>query len=289
MWTPRPRLARAILSRLLPLDVRHDVLQFLDDELETRTAVSPVRARLWYWAQVLSFSARFSGERLRGLRHAVSATDVKLALRMLVRYPGITLVSTVGMAVGIAIAAGVLSMLSAVTNPALPFDEGDRIVAILNHDTRQNQTLSQLAYDFPHWKAAARSVTDIGAYRRLQRNLIEQGRTPETLRVAEMSAAGFRLTGVQPLMGRTLRDEDERASAPRVIVISEALWRSSLEGDPDILGRSLQLGDTSYTVVGVMPEAFEFPIRDEVWIPWTIDHVPQKPGEGPGIAVFARI
>jgi putative ABC transport system permease protein len=289
MWTPRPRLARAILSRLLPRDVRYDVLQFLDEDLETRTAASPVRARLWYWSQVLAFGARFSGERLRGLRHAVSATDVKLAVRMLVRYPGITLVSTVGMAIGIAIAAGVLSMLAAITNPALPFDEGDRIVAIQNHDTRQNQSLSQMAYDFPHWKASARSVTDIGAYRRLQRNLIEQGRTPETLRVAEMTAAGFRLTRVQPLMGRTLRDEDERPSAPRVLVISEELWRSRLEGDSDILGRSLQLGDTSYTVVGVMPAAFEFPIRDEVWIPWTIDHVPQKPGEGPGIAVFARI
>ena len=289
MWTPSPRLARAILRRLLPHDVRRDVLQFLDEELESRAAVNATRARLWYWTQTFSFAARFSGERLRNLRHIVSVTDVKLALRMLVRYPGLTLVGTLGMAVGIAIAAGMLSLLGAVTNPALPFEDGARIIAIQNHDTRQNQSLSQMAYDFPHWKAAARSVTDMGAYRRLQRNLIQPGRTPETLRVAEMSASGFRLARVAPLMGRTLRDEDEHPSAPRVAVINEALWRTTLAGDHDVLGRTLQLGDTSYTIVGVMPASFEFPIRDEVWIPWTLDHLPQQPGDGPGIGVFARI
>src|SRR5687768_10566422 len=198
MWTPSPRLARAVLSRLLPPDTRQDVLQFLDDALEARSAVGPVRARLWYWSHAFSFAARFFGERLLGLRHAVSATDVKLALRMLVRSPGLTLVGTLGMAVGIAIAAGMLSMLSAMTGPVLPFEEGDRIVVIENYDTRQRQGVPQLAYDFPLWKASARSVTDMGAYRRLQRNLIEQGRTPETLRVAEMSAAGFRVTRVPP-------------------------------------------------------------------------------------------
>ena len=289
MWTRPPRLARAILSRLLPPDARRDVLDFLDDELETRRAVSPVRARLWYWSQALSFAVRFSGERMRGLRHVFSATDAKLALRMLVRYPGLTLVGTLGMAVGIAIAAGMLSMLGAITTPALPFEDGHRIVAIQNHDTRLNQPLAQMAYDRPHWKAAAKSVTDIGAFRRLQRNLIEPGRTPQTLRVAEMSAAGFSLARVAPLMGRTLRDEDERPSAPRVAVINESVWRSALESDPNIIGRSLQLGDSTYTVVGVMPASFQFPIRDEVWIPWTVDHVPHKPGEGPGMGVFARI
>ena len=269
--------------------MRRDVLEYLDDQLETRAAASPARARLWYWSQVCSFAARVSVERLRGLRHVVSASDVKLALRMLVRSPGLTTVGTLGMAVGIAIAAGMLSMLSAMTGPVLPFEEGDRIVVIENYDVSKRQALPQLAYDFPLWKASARSVTDMGAYRRLQRNLIEEGRTPETLQVAEMSAAGFRVTRVQPLLGRTLRDEDERPEAPPVAVIGEAVWRRTLGGDPDILGRSLQLGDTSYTVVGVMPASFEFPIRDEVWIPWTVNHVPHQPGEGPGIGVFARI
>lgn len=274
---------------MLPPDVRRDVLEYLDDQLETRAVAGSARARLWYWSQAFSFAARFSGERLRGLRHAVSSTDAKLALRMLLRSPGLTMVGTLGMAVGIAIAAGMLSMLSAMTGPVLPFEEGDRIVVIEHYDTRQRQGLSQLAYDFPRWKASARSVTDMGAYRRLQRNLIEKGRTPETLRVAEMSAAGFRVTRAAPLLGRTLRDEDELASAPRVAVIGEAVWRRTLGGDPDILGRPLQLGDTSYTVVGVMPASFEFPIRDQVWIPWSVNQFPHQPGEGPAIGVFAKI
>ena len=108
-----PRIARWLVSRAVTSDARHDILQFLDEEFERRAVDAPGRARRWYWRQALSFSSRFMLERLRGMPRAVSATDLKLALRMLVRYPGLTIVATAGMAVGIAIGAGTLSMLAA--------------------------------------------------------------------------------------------------------------------------------------------------------------------------------
>ena len=284
-----PRLARRILHRALPIDVRDDILQILDDQFAERLAAGRARARAWYWRETLSFSAHFSVERLRGLRHAITGSDLKLALRMLVRYPVLTLVSTLGMAVGITIAAGMLSILHTMTSSRLPFPDGDRIVAIQNFDRERRQTERRVLHDFARWRAASASVRDVAAFRRVERNLIEPRRAPETVRVAEMTASGFRVTGVQPIMGRTLQETDEVPSAAPAVVIGETFWRTKLDATPGIIGRTLQLAGVRYIVVGVMPASYEFPVRDQIWIPWSLDAASADPASGPGISVFGRL
>ena len=111
-----------------------------------------------------------------------------------------------------------------------------------------------------------RSVTDVSAMRLVERTLITPGGASGPISVAEMTASAFRLTRVPPMLGRPLMDEDERGGA-NVVVIGFELWQAGFSSDPAVLGRRLQLDDVSYTVVGVMPREFAFPVSQRIWIP----------------------
>jgi len=99
----------------------------------------------------------------------------------------------------------------------------------------------------------------------------------------------FRLLArVRPLMGRYLEEEDEREGAPAVVVIGENVWRNRFAGDPAILGRTIQLGATPHSIIGVMPKGFAFPINDHFWIPLRTGLAPE-PRTGPDLMVFGRL
>jgi predicted permease len=109
------------------------------------------------------------------------------------------------------------------------------------------------------------------------------------VQVAEMTASGFRVARVPPLLGRRLAEEDERAGAPPVVVIGHDVWRKRFAGDPGVVGRTVQLGGAYATVVGVMPEGFAFPVSHEMWTPLRPDALAPAPREGPEVAVFGRL
>ena len=222
------------------------------------------------------------------MRTGFSWIDLKLALRMLIRYPGLTIVSVVGMAVGIAIAAGAFTIVYSLMNPVVTLDEGDRVVSIVNWDAATSNREQRSLHDFANWRGL-KSVQQIGAVRTVGRNLIAPGAQPEMVNVAEMSASGFEVARVPAKIGRPLLPEDERAGAPDVVVIGDEVWRRRFSADPDILGKSLQLGATTYAIVGVMPEGFAFPVNHTMWIPWRIDPAAYAPRTGPSVYVFGRL
>lgn len=225
----------------------------------------------------------------RRLGWPFSFIDFKLGVRMLLRYPGLTFVGVLGMAVGIMIAAGAFSILYTLTAPSLPLDEGDRIVTIHNVDSTTRKPDRRALHDFRTWRDELTSVQDLGAYRQIARNLIVPGMQSETVQVAEMSASGFRVARIPALMGRYLTDEDERAAAPPVLVLGYDVWRSRFKGDPGIIGRSVQLGDTWHAVVGVMPEGFEFPVNHHYWVPLRLNATVFERRSGPSIVTFGRL
>lgn len=290
-----PRLARWILERALPDDVREDVSGDLTEMFHRRqTSAGRVQAWRWYWRQSAAFSIHFLAERLRERRRdtdmsiGMSWIDLKLAARMLSRSPGLTLVGVLGMAVGIAIAAGAFTIGGELLDTSLPLDEGDRIVAIQQWDVRTNNREPRVLFDYGVWREALRSVQDIGAFRTVGRNLIAPGAQPEAVEVAEMSASGFIVARVTPILGRYLLPEDERSGAPDVAVIGEDVWRRRFGSNPHILGQQLQLGGTAYSIVGVMPPGFAFPVNHSYWIP--LRNMPAyEPRTGPSLTVFARL
>jgi predicted permease len=104
-----------------------------------------------------------------------------------------------------------------------------------------------------------------------------------------MSAAGFRLARVSPLLGRTILEDDERADAPAVVVIGYDVWQNRLGADPAIIGRTVRLDRTIHTVIGVMPEGFAFPVDHAYWVPLRARPSAYARLEGPEIFIFGRL
>jgi hypothetical protein len=209
---------------------------------------------------------------------------------MMAKHPGLTVVGGVGMAVAIAICAASFGIISTAVDAAVPLPGGDRIVAIRNVDTRTSSKASGThLHDLATWRASHTAVEDLGAFRTIERNLITPGGRPESVRIAEMSASGFRLTRVPPLTGRYFNEADERTGAPPVVVIGYTIWQHRFAGRPDVVGQRLQLGDTRYTIVGVMPEGYAFPVNNRIWTPLRLDPTDFAPGQAPPIDVFGRL
>jgi predicted permease len=218
----------------------------------------------------------------------ISRLDFVLAWRMLVRYPGLSVISVFGIAVGIAIAAGAFTIVSALTDAEVPLHEGERVVSFVNWDAATSNRELRMLHDVASWRTIG-SIEDMGISRSVPRNLIVDGGQPEVVTVAEISASAFRLARVAPLRGRVLLPEDEHPAAADIVVIGYHEWLRRFGGDPEIVGRSLQLGSTTHQIVGVMPEGFAFPLFHGYWIPWRLDPSMFGPRSGPAVNVFARL
>jgi predicted permease len=220
----------------------------------------------------------------------VSWLDVKLGVRMLAKYPGLSLVSVIAMAVAIAVAAGVFGAIAGMLDPTLPFPGGDGIVAVQNNRADDPGSPDrQVLHDFVEWRSELTTVRDLGAFRRTSRNLLIEGRGTDLVRIAEMSAAGFRVARIPPLLGRPLLEDDERPGAPPVLVIGRDEWHGRFDADPDIIGRTVRLGETVHTVVGVMPDGFRFPVNHGFWVPLQLDVTKYARSDGPSMEVFGRL
>ena len=97
------------------------------------------------------------------------------------------------------------------------------------------------------------------------------------------------MTRVPPLLGRYFNDDDERNGAPPVVVIGHQVWQNRFAGRRDVVGQTLQLGATRYTVIGVMPARFAFPINNRIWTPLRLDPSEFERGAAPAIDVFGRL
>ena len=218
------------------------------------------------------------------------ALDLKLGLRMLRKHPGLSAVSVIGMAVAIAIGAGAFAAISAMLDPTLPLHEGDRVVAIQNDDAkRPGNPERQMLHDFALWRGRLTTVRDLGAYTAERRTLVLRDGSADLVAVAHITASGFRVARVAPVLGRALLDEDERAGAPPVLVIAHEEWQRRFGGDPGVIGRAVRLGSTDHIVVGVMPAGFRFPLNHRFWTPLRLDPADYEPGSGPALHLFGRL
>jgi putative ABC transport system permease protein len=215
--------------------------------------------------------------------------DLKLGGRMLVKYPGLTIVGGVAMAFAICVGTAIFQVLSLFVHPSLPLPQGDRLVQIRNWDVAANVEEEKVLHDFLQWQQSLRSLTDVGAWRDSSRNLVVAAGDARPVNVAEMSVSGFQVADGEPLMGRVLVEADEQPAAAAVAVIGYDVWRTRFDSDPNVLGRAVQLGNDYATVVGVMREGFEFPVSHDVWLPLKTSVLDQTPRSGPAISVFALL
>ncbi len=215
--------------------------------------------------------------------------DFKLGGRMLVKYPGLTIVGGIAMAFAICVGLVVFQILSLFIHPTLPLPQGDRLVELRVMDLEVNDEEPQILHDFLQWRQSLRSITDVGAWRNSSRNLIDALGDSRPVTVAEMSVSGFKVSDGVPLMGRVLVEADEQPAAPAVAVIGHEIWRTRFGGDPNVIGRIVKFGNEDVTVVGVMREGYEFPVSHDVWMPLKTALLDQTPRSGPVVVAFGLL
>ena len=297
-----PRLASWLLSVFLRGDAGTAFHGDLDERFREEVRRSgPTPARFWYWRRtcsVLLWELREGwAHGMRVAAHVCTALlppwiDVKLGGRMLVRYPSLALVGTLAMTVAIGLGAAWMEVVNDLVHPALPLDEGEQVIGIRIEDTAESREEPRALSDFVRWRGSLETIQDLGTFRSIDRNVIPASGIAAPVEGAEITASAFRLTRVPAELGRTLIEEDERDESGDVVVLGYQLWQTSFHGDPGVLGGAVQVGSATYTIVGVMPEGFAFPLGHQFWIPLRADELLARtsgPRQGPAIRIFGRL
>jgi putative ABC transport system permease protein len=275
------------IDRALDSEIAAHLAEAVDDYVAR--GLSPEEARL---AALRDFGGITQVKQVhRDMRRFtfMSWLDFKLGGRMLVKYPGLTIVGGLAMAFAIVVGIVIFQFAGLFLYPSLPLPNGDRIVQLTLRDVADNQEEPRALYDFLSWRESLRTIDNLGAWRDSSRNLIGADGDARPAIVAEMSSSGFGIAHGQPLMGRVLTPADEQPAAPAVAVIGHGVWRTRFGSDPNVLGRTVQLGGEHATVVGVMREGFAFPVSHELWVPLKTAVLDQAPRSGPAIMIFGRL
>ena len=218
---------------------------------------------------------------------AASWLDWKLGVRLLRKYPALTIIGGLSLAGAIAIGAVGFEVADELLYKQLPFDEGGRVVRLETEDTATSRVEPRVLHDFAIWRRSLTTVTELGAARLSERNVLTGEGRVEPLRVAEITASAFPLTRVPPLLGRPLQPADDVPGASPVVVLAYEVWQRQFLGDPAIIGRTVTVGRGPRTVVGVMPPRFGFPLDQQLWVPLPVQDA--APRQGPPVQVFGRL
>ncbi len=186
--------------------------------------------------------------------------EIRHALRLLVKNPLFTLVGILTLALGIGATAAVFTLVNALLIRPLPYQDPARLVLVFEHFKDQHlDAIPVSPPEFLEYKKSVRSFEKLAAFNTTTYNLTD-GDVPERISGAVVSADLFPLLGVEPIRGRTFRPEENAAGRDDVVLISERLWRRKFDRDPRVLGRKLTADGRPFTVVGIMPASFEFPL-----------------------------
>ena len=214
------------------------------------------------------------------------ALDFRLGVRMLRKYPALTCIGGLAMAFAVLVGAAGFEMVTRFGFPSWPI--ADRVVTIQNWDAASSRAENPTLHHVVRWREELATIQDLGAFRNRTRNLIAADGMPTLVTVAEVTASAFQLERVSPLLGRPLSAEDERPDSAPVVVVGHAVWQRHFDGDPAILGRTIRLGRTVHTIVGVMPDRFESLTGGPLWVPLRLDVAQHQPG-GPGVRIIGRL
>ena len=195
-------------------------------------------------------------------------TDIRYGLRQLLKHPAFTVIAILTLALGIGANTAIFSVVNAVLLKPLPFPEPDQLIAFGMTDARVKDqvNLGSLSYpDFFDFRDQNRTLTNAAVYRdRAFALTAEEGAT--SLRGQKVSAEFFDVLGIKPQMGRNFTRDDEQpggGAAGFTVIISHDFWKRHYGADPNVIGRNIVLDRRPYTVLGVMPAGFQFPIQND--------------------------
>jgi putative ABC transport system permease protein len=198
------------------------------------------------------------------------AQDVRYSLRMLRKNPGFSAVCVLTLALGIGVNTAIFSVVYAVVLKPLPYPDSQQLYTIFQQRTQDASVQAGFSYlDLQDVIAQDTVFSGMAGISAHELTLTGHG-NPFIVRVADVTPALFSVFEQQPLLGRVFRPEDGQPGAAHVVILNESVWRSVFSADPDIIGASINLDKRAFTVVGVVPSRFSFPLLTgtrEVWVP----------------------
>ena len=215
--------------------------------------------------------------------------DLRYAARSLRKSPGLALISIFALTLGIGLTTTMFSIVYGALMKGLPFDEPDQIVVVKRNKLAQNmQRMDVPISDLADYRAQQRSFDGLAAYYEGTVN-VSGTEKAERYDGAFITSNTFRLLRVRPLLGRDFTDGEDQPGAPRVAILSYAMWQNRYGGNPAVIGSVIRVNGAPHTVIGVMPEKFTFPSRDEIWLPLGMSALTTKRGEGTWLSVVGRL
>jgi putative ABC transport system permease protein len=197
--------------------------------------------------------------------------DVRFGVRMLLKHRVATIVCVAALALGIGANTAMFSVAEAFLLHPVPFENSERIVALVDSRPQQNIDMNGIApATYFDWQKEAHSFEQLGAYAWDELNLTGD-REPQKVQNFQVTANFFPLLGVQPRLGRVFLPEEEEPGKSQEILLGYTLWEQRYASDPNIVNKIVKVDGKSYTVVGVMAKGFDFPMPAESWTPLALD------------------
>jgi predicted permease len=197
--------------------------------------------------------------------------DIRFALRMMRKNPGFTTIAILTLALGIGANTAIFSVVNTVMLQPMPYKQAERLITIWGENKARGYDFDLVSYpDYLDWKSQNRVFESMGASTDEMYTLTGAGE-PDAVIGYAFSPDFFDVLGVPPLLGRTFAREEDEPGRDHVVVLNYRLWKTRFGGDAGVLGRTVELDGQSYTVIGVMPQTFQYPESVELWTPLTID------------------
>jgi len=261
-----PRLAQWIVSVVTPIAEREFWLGDIEEQFADRSADDPVAAKRWYWSQAKrALAHRLTRRGDAPVRHSLAGRiehtwqDVRYAGRSLRRNPSFLVVATITLALGIGATAMIYAIVDGVLIRGLPFADADRLVLLRNgySDGRPGSWLVSFP-DYEDYRAGVGAFDELAAWQSQSPALAsDDGQAAQRLEATDVTANLLPMLGIEPVLGRGfLLEEDTPEAAQRAALLSYQLWQSRFAGDENVLGKTIQLDESPYVVVGVLPPGF---------------------------------
>jgi putative ABC transport system permease protein len=212
--------------------------------------------------------------------------DFRHALRGLLKTPGTAAVAILALGLGIGANTTVISSVSAMLLHPFPFPQVDRIVTVFEKPSTFGKLTAPANY--MDWRDRNHVFSGIAALRGWDANLTGVA-DPERVEATAVTAGYFSMLGIRPMLGRTFARGEDQPGRDAVVVVSEGFWKRRLRGAADAPGKTLQLNGRAFTVVGVMPKDFDYPLSNEIWTPLAFTPEERDDRTGRSVQVLARL
>ncbi len=194
--------------------------------------------------------------------------EIRYALRLLIKTPGFTIIAILALALGIGASTTSFSIVNAVLLRPFPLIQNqERLVFLTQYFTKTAENDNAMSFpDYLEIKKEAKTLEGFGAWQNAT-FIITNGEKPERFLGANISADTFSFLGVQPMLGRQFRSEEDHLNAPPVALVGYHIWQNLFGGDPALVGRQVAINGRQVTVVGIMPKGWRFPEECDLWMP----------------------